>query len=163
MRQAGGILLEVLISLALFVGAALAILRATSQASDSIDRAAILQRAVDLATTRMSELEIGLVTEGDLRSDELQPRAEFGAFEFAPAERRLRIEASTERAPWEGLTLVELRVLDSEQIAVDGGARTIFTLRRLLRLREGAVDAYEFDEMMEGLPGEDTGFGESRR
>ena len=48
MRHAGGILLEVLVSMALFVGAALAILRATSQASDSIDRAAVLQRAEGL-------------------------------------------------------------------------------------------------------------------
>ena len=163
MRYAGGILLEVLVSLALFVGASLAILRATGQASDSVDRAAILQQAVDLATTRMSELQIGLVSEGDLRSDAIQPRAEFGAFDFSPAEQRLRIEASTERTPWEGLTLVRLSVLDSEQIAADGGARTIFTLRRILRLREGAIDAYENDEILEDLPNADSFFGEVGR
>ncbi len=152
MRRSGGILLEVLISLALFIGAALAILRATSQASDSVDRAAILQRAVDLATTRMAELQVGLVTEADLRSEANEPRPEFGAFEFVEAEQRLRIEAVMERSPYEGLTLVELKVLDSERSAVDGGARTIFTLRQLVRLGDAEPDAYELDEMLEGLP-----------
>lgn len=152
MRRHGGILLEVLVSLALFVGAALAILRATSQAANSIDRAAILQRAVDLATSRMAELESGLIGEGDLRNDLDEPRPEFGAFLDEPAERRLRVESSTERTPWDGLSLVELRVLDAEQVAPDGGARVLFTLRRIVRLREGAAEAYESDEMLLDLP-----------
>lgn len=152
MTRSGGILLEVLISLALFVGAALAILRATSQAGDSVDRAATLQRAVDLATTRMAELQVGLVSEADLRSEADQPRPEFGAFEFAEAEQRLRIEAAMERTPYQGLTLVELKVLDSEQLAADGGARTIYTLRQLVRLGDSDADAYELDDMLEGLP-----------
>ena len=154
MNRPGGILLEVLIALALFVGAALAILRAVSQADASVDRAAILQRAVDLASSRMAELQLGLISEADLLGDAGQSRSVFGAFEFAEAERRLRIEANMERSPYEGLTLVELRVLDSEQIALDGGARTIHTLRQLVTLRDPESETYEIDEMLEGLPRE---------
>jgi len=155
MTRRGGILLETLLSITLFVVAALAILQATRQANRSVERAAVLQRAVDLATTRMAELEVGLITIGDLRSLDDLPRPEFGAFVDAPAEDRLRIEASTERSPHDGLTLVELTVLDAEDPAIDGGARTVFVLRQLIRLREGVVDAYESDDLLEGLP--DTG------
>ena len=154
MNRTGGILLEVLISLALFVGAALAILRATSQADASIDRAAILQRAVDLATSRMAELQLGLISEADLLGDAGESRPEFGAFDFAEAERRLRVEANMRRSPYDGLTLVELRVLDSEQIDFDGGARTIYTLRQLVSLRDSGSESYELDQMLEGLPRE---------
>ena len=160
MTRRGGILLETLLAITLFVVAALAVLQATSQANRAVERAAVLQRAVDLATTRMAELEIGLLGIGDLRSLDDLPRPEFGAFDDGPAEERLRIEASTERSPHAGLTLVELTVLDSEDPATDGGARAVFVLRKLVRLRDGVVDAYESDDLLEGLPDSgDSGFG----
>lgn len=160
MNRRGGILLEVLFAITLFVVAALAILQATGQAARSVDRAATLQRAVDMATTRMAELEVGLISVADLRSIDDFVRPEFGAFDDAPAENRLRIEASTERSPHDGLTLVELKVLDAEEPAADGGARIVFTLRQLLRLREGPTEVYESDDMLEGLPDDgSTGFG----
>ena len=160
MNRRGGILLEVLFAITLFVVAALAILQATGQAARSVDRAAVLQRAVDMATTRMAELEVGLISVGDLRSMDDFVRPEFGAFDDGPAETRLRIEASTERSPHDGLTLVELKVLDAEEPAADGGARIVFTLRQLVRLREGPTEVYESDDMLEGLPDDgSTGFG----
>ena len=58
------------------------------------------------------------------------------------------------RSPYDGLTLVELRVLDSEQIAFDGGARIIYTLRQLVSLRDSGSETYELDQMLEGLPRE---------
>ena len=58
------------------------------------------------------------------------------------------------RSPYDGLTLVELRVLDSEQIDFDGGARTIYTLRQLVSLRDSESETYELDQMLEGLPRE---------
>ena len=154
MNRRGGILLEVLFAITLFVVAALAILKATGQASRSVERAAVLQRAVDMATTRMAELEAGLISLADLRSIDDFVRPEFGAFNDAPAENRLRIEASTDRSAHGGLSLVELKVLDAEEVAVDGGARIVFTLRQLVRLREGAIDSYESDDLFEDLPDE---------
>lgn len=154
MIRRGGVLLEAMVALALFVGAALAILQATSQARVAVEKAAILQRAVDMATTRMAEFEAGLVSEADLRDDFGGSRAEFGAFDPTPPENRLRIEAVTSRSYFDGLTLVELSVLDSEQAAPDGGARTIFQLRQLVHLREQVLDTYELDEMLEDLPQE---------
>ena len=80
MNRRGGILLEVLFAITLFVVAALAILQATGQAARSVDRAAVLQRAVDMATTRMAELEVGLISVGDLRSMDDFVRPEFRRF-----------------------------------------------------------------------------------
>lgn len=156
MIRRGGVLLEAMVALALFVGAALAILRATSQASVAVEKAAILQHAVDLATTRMAELEAGLISDADLRQGGGESRPEFGAFDPTFEERRLRVETVTRRTYFEGLTLVELSVVDSEQIAPDGGARTIFQMRQLVHLREQVLDTYEMDDMLEDLPREPT-------
>jgi hypothetical protein len=163
MTRRGGVLLEVLLALTLFVGGALAVLRATSQARRSVVEAGTLQRAVDLATTRMAELEAGLISDADLREGGGMPRPEFGAFEAAPATNRLRIEVATRRSPYAGLTLVELDVLDPDQIAVDGGARVVFSLRKLVQLRDQPVDEYELDDMLEGLPDRPEAMGGEAR
>ena len=152
MTRRGGILLETMIALALFVGAALSILRSTSQASTSVDRAVTLQHAVDLATTRLAELESGLISLADLRAGLDDPRPEFGEFDSSPSPQRLRVESRTERSAFAGLTLLELSVVDSEQVAADGGARTVFTIRKLIRVREDEVDAYEQDDLLDDLP-----------
>lgn len=152
MSRRGGLLLETMIALALFVGAALSILRATSQASTAVDRAATLQHAVDLATTRLTELETGIISVADLRAGLDEPRPEFGAFDSSAPSERLRVEARTERSIFAGLTLLELSVVDSDQVAVDGGARSVFTIRKLIRMREEEIDAYEQDDLLEDLP-----------
>jgi hypothetical protein len=152
MTVRGGILLEAMIALALFVGAALAILRATSQAASAVEKASTLQHAVDIATTRLAELETGIVSLADLRAGLDESRPEFGAFDASAPSERLRVEARTERSIFAGLTLLELSVVDSEQVASDGGARSIFTIRKLVRLREEEVDAYEQDDLLENLP-----------
>ena len=152
MTRRGGILLEVLVALTLFVGAALAILSATGQARRSVEQAGVLQRAVDLATSRMAELEAGLISDADLREGFTESRPEFGEFMPSEVPERLRIEVRTSRSPYDGLTLVELDVLDSEAFAVDGGARVLFTLKQLVRLRDRPVEEYELDEMLDDMP-----------
>jgi hypothetical protein len=152
MNARGGILLEAMIALALFVGAALTILRATSQAAAAVDKAATLQHAVDIATTRLAELETGIVSLADLQAGLDEPRPEFDVFDANTPSERLRVEARTERSIFAGLMLLELSVVDSEQAAFDGGARSIFTIRKLVRVREEEVDAYEQDDLLEDLP-----------
>lgn len=150
----GGVLLEVLVAIAIFVAAALSILEISRQAQRSLDRAAMLDRAADLAATSMAELQLGLVTLADLRAGTETSRPEFGAFVEDLALPRLRVEASTERSPYAGLTELELRVFDSEHAAPDGSARVLFTLRQLLVLHEDAEGEllYEEDDLLEGLP-----------
>jgi len=160
MRRHGGILLEMMIALALFVGAALFILRATSQARMAVDRAVTQQRAVDLATTRLAELETGLITLSDLRSGFEDSRPEFGSFDSTMPVQRLRLESRTERSAFPGLTLLKIDVLDAEQVAADGGARTVFTIRKLIRISEDDIDAYEQDELLDDLPEEESSFSD---
>jgi len=148
----GGILLEAMIAMALFVGAALTILRASSQASMAVEEASKLQSAVDLATTRLTELEVGLISLTDLRSGRFESRPEFGDLDQGDSSDPLLIEARTERTAFEGLVLLELHVLDSEREASDGGARRIYSIRKLVRLSEEDVEAYEQDELLDDLP-----------
>jgi type II secretory pathway pseudopilin PulG len=66
----GGILLELLLSIALFVGAAVLVLDAMGSALDGARRADLRARAMDLAQSRLAELDAGLVAIGDLGGDE---------------------------------------------------------------------------------------------
>jgi len=63
---AGGILLELLLSIGLFAVAAAFTLSALRTAVDSIGRAERRARAYDLAASRLAELDAGLVAAGDL-------------------------------------------------------------------------------------------------
>jgi len=63
---AGGILLELLLSIGLFAVAAAFTLSALRTAVDSIGRAELRARAFDLAATRLAEVDAGLVPAGDL-------------------------------------------------------------------------------------------------
>ncbi|MEY3027357.1 MAG: hypothetical protein RLZZ238_2254 [Planctomycetota bacterium] len=62
----GGLLLELLLSIALFVAAASFALSALRSALDGIGRAEMRARAFDLASSRLAELDAGLVAIGDL-------------------------------------------------------------------------------------------------
>src|SRR5262245_36044128 len=65
----GGVLFEVMLSVALFAGAAAFTLAATRSVSITLERSQKQQQAVDLARTRLAELEAGLITLGDLRGE----------------------------------------------------------------------------------------------
>ena len=68
MRRAA-VLLEVLVSLALFVGAASFVLTALHTSLSGLARAEEESFAVDLARSRLAELELGLVSMADLRDE----------------------------------------------------------------------------------------------
>lgn len=63
---AGGILLELLLSIGLFAVAAAFTLSAMRTAVDGIGRVGRRARAFDLAASRLAELDAGLVAAGDL-------------------------------------------------------------------------------------------------
>jgi type II secretory pathway component PulJ len=71
-RRGGGILLELLLAIALFATAASFTLSAMRGAVDAIRRAELRARAFDLASTRLAELDAGMVAIGDL--GEARPR-----------------------------------------------------------------------------------------
>lgn len=66
----GGILLELLLAIALFVGGAVLVLGAMRSAVDGARRADLRARAMDLAQSRIAELDAGLIAVGDLDGDE---------------------------------------------------------------------------------------------
>jgi len=65
-RRRGGILLEILLAIALFVGGAVLVLGAMRSAVDGARRADLRARAMDLAQSRIAELDAGLIAVGDL-------------------------------------------------------------------------------------------------
>lgn len=116
---AGAILLETLLAIALFAGAALFVIGALRDSAAATERAALRTRAADLARTALSEIEAGLASESEV------VRRESGVDDG------LRLEVRTAPSAFEGLTLVEVAVRAD---AGDGGESILVTLRQLVRM-----------------------------
>ncbi len=153
----GALLLEVLLSIALFAGASAFALGAVRSVFDALDRAKRQQEAVDIATSKMAELEAALITVRDLRSEWM---GQIGTYEpdleFDASNNSLRWEIDVQTYPSEfaGLNLVELTVTEVTD-AMNGDSNFVpmsFTLRQLMPPREADVEAYREDELLEGLP-----------
>ncbi|MHC4948892.1 MAG: hypothetical protein ACYTG1_11615 [Planctomycetota bacterium] len=139
----GGLLLEVLVSIALFAGAAAFVLAAMRSALDGIDRAERRREALDLARSTIAELEAGLVSLGDLREG-IAPGTDDALGPDLALPSRWRIDARTEPSPWRGLTLLELEVFEETgEIRIDLGEDESPTvvLRQLVRLRDAPGSA----------------------
>jgi hypothetical protein len=153
-------LLEVVLSVILFVGAASFCLAATRSLFGALDRIDRRQRAIDLARSKLTELEAGQVTLGELRgewSGAVGSRLEDDDLEVEPRGPAWEIDVETSRTEFRGLSLVELTVSEMTDEAAPGGSRegggeVSFTLRQLVALREDDTEAYETDELLEGLP-----------
>lgn len=65
-KRRGGVLLELLLAMALFAGGAILVLGAMRSAIDGARRTDLRARAMDLAQSRLAELDAGLVAIGDL-------------------------------------------------------------------------------------------------
>ena len=162
MIRRGAILLEVLLSLALFVGAAGFTLGTVRNVLTAIDRSGREAFALDLARSKLAELEAGLVTVAELR-DARQGIDGVGSvetFEERPDQVWL-IDVTTSRTEHGTLSLIELTVTESLpglDMGFDGGfdagdtGAVRCTLRQLMALRDDEADAYEEDRMLEGLP-----------
>ena len=158
----GGILFEIMLSIAIFAGAALFTLRAVSNAVVAFDRSARRQQAMDVARSTLAELEVGLITIADLRD-----RAEWDLSRDAGQGRdRLRaqgdqphwvIEIETELTEYTDLTLVALSVRESsgeDAVGFDEENAISITLRQLMALQsDSSLDPrpYREDELVEDL------------
>ena len=158
MSRRGALLLEVMLSIALFVGAASFCLAATRSLFFALDRAERRQQVIDLARSKMAELDAGLISIQSLRGEwsgavGSRPREESLKDEPGSA-RRLEIDVTTTRTEFQGLSLIELTVseISDDGSLVDEGTAISFTLRQLVALRETDADAYEMDDILEGLP-----------
>lgn len=151
-RHRGIMLLEVLLAVVLFVGAASFCLAAVSSLFTALDRAQRRQLAVDLARSKLAELEAGLTTLQDLRgrwSGAVGSRGRDtqvdapGAQQSEPA---FFLDVATSSTAFTGLTLVELTVRP------DDPSGPAFTLRQLMSLGQMQAEAYDQDELASPAP-----------
>jgi len=150
----GLILLEVLLSLALFVMTSLALLSIVSDAVDGLRRSRDRLLAADHARGAISMIEAGLARPETLNGPVVPSAAEAtddpgfigvdpgdapqGSF-VSVAEWALEIE--TEQTEWPGLTLVAVRAyrIDPEGFEIEG--ESSFTLRQIVRVAGGAGES----------------------
>jgi type II secretory pathway pseudopilin PulG len=154
-RRRGGVLLEIVVALSIFIGAGSFALSALNNVLDAVDRSGREQVAIDLARSKMAELEAGLITLEDLRDEMLTT---VGSVEvedglLGTSLHGWEIDVQTQRTAFPGLTLVELTV--SERTATgdasDDPAKVRFSLRQLVELGEAPAEGFEEDDLLRGL------------
>lgn len=155
-RNRGGILFEIMLSIAIFSGAALFTLRAVSNALSAFDRSARRQQAMDVARSTLAELEVGLVTIADLRDRTERTLArdadgQRDRLDTNDDEPHWVIEIETERTEYAGLTLVELIVRESSGGDSAEADAISITLRQLMTLTSETPEPYREDELVEDL------------
>ena len=112
---------EVVLSVALFGGAALFALSAARNTLASLERMRLQQAAIDLAKSKMAELEAGLITVSDLRDS-------------AGDDDLWTFDAHTSRTEFTDLLLIELTVRQNVEETEFHNPMS-FTLRQLVALR----------------------------
>jgi hypothetical protein len=106
----GGLLLETLIAIAIFVGIATFALGAVRDSIVAAERARLRIVAVDLASSRIAEIEAGLVSPYD---SEDEPGFEAEEFEESPSPFRIEMEA--ESSGFVGLVRVVVSVFEVDE------------------------------------------------
>ena len=154
----GAVLFEVLLALALFVGAAAFTLGALRSSLTALDRSRRESLAADLARSKMSELEAGLITVADLQGRERGLRrvgsvelAEDQSFATGAPGSFWTIDVRTGMSEFSDLTLVELTVRETTTGEADRSGVSC-TLRQLVALRGIDSEEYEADDLLRGLP-----------
>lgn len=138
--RCGGILLEILVSLAVFFLVGLAAVNLTSAAVDSCRRSGELRRAVDIARSTVSRIELGEVGP-EAASGPVARRAIANAAD-GDAERTLSgwwVQVETKPGPISELTLVVVQVLHDSAAGTDGSAGVkVYELAQLVGLGNAA-------------------------
>ena len=142
----GGLLLEVLVSIAIFVAAASFCVRATSDVVSAMDRTEQKLVAADIARSAMSQLQVGTLSLADLREGSVF--GEESDDDRMVAAGRWRVEVQTRPSLRPSLTVVTLTV--EEDTKSSSPAR--FVLRELVVLQESDSGDWEEDELMRDLP-----------
>lgn len=179
----GAVLLEVMLSLAIFVSAAMAIMAAVDRGLGSMNVVRHSERAADMARTAMARLEAGIDTPATLQGP--VPLSWFGSAdeqdEFAfDQDTGWELEVETEPTIFQGLTRVSVRAIERSPANPDSVIAS-YTLYQLVRLASDAADEVgQEDELMDaarrglrdrsgtggqdnGPPGEHSGDGQGGR
>jgi hypothetical protein len=123
----GAVLLDVLLSIAVFVTAGTAILSLTGRSLTNLERAHLRQQACELARTGMSRLEAGLDT----------PRTLNGQVKFEDGSSlpggRWELHVETDQSPLPGLAAVAVTARRLEEGKSEAVIAS-YTLRQLVRL-----------------------------
>lgn len=120
-RRRGSILLEILLAIVLFAGAAAVTIACLNSSLSATRQAAVRLRAADLARTAISEIEAGIEEESRVATRDPDG---------------LVVDLKTTRSAFPGLTLCEVTIRGPGE---DGGERVLFELRQLVRTSEGAA------------------------
>jgi hypothetical protein len=156
-QRRGGVLFEVMLAVALFAGAAAFTLAAVRSVHHTIERSQKQQEAIDLARSKLAQLEARLITVGDLRGEAESVGATLDPSDLdeQTAPSLWRMEVATNRSEFTNLTLVELTVIENiAPEAETGGAVPMrYTLRQLVALREEGETAWEEDDLMRDVKG----------
>jgi hypothetical protein len=144
------VLLEVTLSIGLFVAAAAFCIAVTRSLFETLDRASRRQFATDLARSKLAELEAGLTSIQDLRgpwSGNVGSRDRGAADVDERVATPWQLDVKTSPSPFRGLSLIELTVSELPEAAPDP---VEVTLRQLVALRERDAERYERDEIEAG-------------
>jgi hypothetical protein len=138
-RRRGGILFEVVLAVALFGGAAAFTLASVRSVFTTLDQTRRQQELVDLARSKLAQLEAGLITLADLRGGQ-------SAIDGSPEVGRALgiLDLKTSRTEFTGLTLVELTVGENIGGPTSENSNAMsYTLRQLMSLRANKAQPFE--------------------
>lgn len=156
-RGRGGVLLEVMLSLVLFVSASSVVLGLIRQSVASVERARERLDGLDLARSAISMIESGLASaetlSGPVSAGPLAWDADSGApagFGDPAAGPEWLIEIETERSEHPGLVLLTVRAV--QETFDESAPATSVTLRQLVRTAGGAEgEIGDVDDLFDGL------------
>ncbi|HCD29742.1 MAG TPA: hypothetical protein DEQ73_03970 [Phycisphaerales bacterium] len=143
----GALLLEVLLALALFLAVISLGFSAIETGQRAVGQGRREAQAVDLALSRLAELEAGILAWPELRDDPDQPLGTAGAFNGPFRPDGFLVLAERERAV-RGLVRVVITVQDVEDLE----ERPLAKIERLIEIRPDDPDGFEVDDLFEGGP-----------
>lgn len=130
-RRRGSMLLEVMLALALFIGAAAAVLSIVGQAVGSLKATRERQHAVDLARSAMAELEAGIRSAETLSGPVMRWQEDGEEAGGEGRESGWELNVETQPTSFDGLSLVTVKAFRTGSDPDGSGA---FALRQLVRL-----------------------------
>ncbi len=150
LRSRGGLLMEIMLAMTIFIGAALAILSAMASAAESLEASRLRQRAMDLARSAIAKIEAGIETAETLNGPVPQWRDEDASSQVfedeLPPPSGWELSIVTTPFGAGGLTMVEATA--TRRLDPSGRTLAEATLKQLVRMNPAAADRVgEVDEV----------------
>ena len=140
----GALLLEVLLALALFLAVISLGFSAIETGQRAVGQGRREAQAVDLALSRLAELEAGILPWPELRDDPDQPVGTAGAFNTPFRPDGFLVLAERERG-LPGLVRVIITVQDVDDLE----EKPLAKIERLIEVRPDETDGFEADDLFE--------------